>query len=45
MVVNGHHNLKANALVEILNAKASDDELLEDEVLTDTDTAIAKTTK
>ena len=45
VVVNGHHNLKANALVEILNAKASDDELLEDEVLTDTDTAIAKTTK
>ena len=43
--VNGHHNLKANALVEILNAKASDDEVLEDEALTDTDTAIAKTTK
>ena len=45
VVVNGHHNLKANALVEILNAKASDDEVLEDEALTDTDTAIAKTTK
>ncbi|NQY47907.1 MAG: efflux RND transporter periplasmic adaptor subunit [Colwellia sp.] len=45
VVVNGHHNLKANALVEILNAKASDDDALEDEALTDTDTAIAKTTK
>jgi len=45
VVINGHHNLKANALVEILNAKASDDDSLNDEELTDTDTAIAKATK
>lgn len=50
VVVNGHHNLKANALVEILNAKNSDEdninnETLNDEELTESDTAIAKTTK
>jgi len=43
VVVNGHHNLKANALVEILNAKISDDDSFIDEELTET--AIAKTTK
>ncbi|PKI14052.1 efflux RND transporter periplasmic adaptor subunit [Colwellia sp. 12G3] len=40
VVVNGQHNLKANALVEILNAKPSDEDSL-DEELTETDTAIA----
>lgn len=43
VVVNGHHNLKANALVEILNAKTSDDDRLIDEEITET--AIAKATK
>jgi RND family efflux transporter MFP subunit len=48
VVINGHHNLKANALVEILNAKASENghpnnEKNNDEELTDT--AIAKATK
>ena len=42
-MVNGHHNLKANALVEILNAKTSDDDSLIDEEITET--AIAKATK
>lgn len=43
VVVNGHHNLKANALVEILNTQAfDDDDTIEEEL---TDTAIAKTTK
>ncbi|WP_019026460.1 efflux RND transporter periplasmic adaptor subunit [Colwellia piezophila] len=45
VVVNGHHNLKANALVEILNVKASDDDSFNDEELTETETAIAKATK
>ena len=40
VVVNGQHNLKANALVEILNAKPSDDNL-NDEELSDTTIAIA----
>jgi len=48
VVINGQHNLKTDALVEILNAKTSDetldDEALGDE-LTETETAIAKTTK
>jgi RND family efflux transporter MFP subunit len=48
VVVNGHHNLKANALVEILNAKTSDDDHPDNEKLIDeelTETAIAKATK
>jgi len=45
VVVNGQHNLKANALVEILNDKGSDEESLNDEVQIETDTAIAKATK
>jgi len=50
VVINGHHNLKENALVEILNAKVSDEDIpssenLNDEELSETDTAIAKTTK
>jgi len=44
VVINGQHNLKTDALVEILNAKASD-ENLDDEALIETETAIAKTTK
>jgi len=48
VVINGQHNLKSDALVEILNAKTSDesldDEALGDE-LTETETAIAKATK
>ena len=45
VVVNGHHNLKANALVEILNAQATDEDNLIENGLTDTDTAIAKASK
>ncbi len=45
VVVNGHHNLKANALVEILNAQATDEDSLIENGLTDTDTAIAKASK
>lgn len=49
VVVNGQHNLKTDALVEILNAKASDEDNLNNENLDDeliqTDTAIAKATK
>jgi RND family efflux transporter MFP subunit len=41
VVVNGQHNLKANALVEILNAKPSDEDSLNDEELTDTAIEIA----
>ncbi len=43
VVVNGHHNLKADSLVEVLNAEPSLDEVLsDDEVSTDKKTAIAK---
>ena len=50
VVINGHHNLKENALVEILNAKVSDEDIpssenLKHEELSETDTAIAKATK
>lgn len=48
VVVNGQHNLKADALVEILNAKASDEDNTNKEKLIDeelTDTAIAIATK
>ncbi|KGJ93348.1 efflux RND transporter periplasmic adaptor subunit [Colwellia psychrerythraea] len=45
VVVNGHHNLKENALVEILNAKTSDEDSLNNDELAETETAIAKTTK
>jgi len=45
VVINGHHNLKENALVEILNAKNDDADNLNENELPDTDTAIAKATK
>ncbi len=46
VVVNGHHNLKTNALVEVLNAtKSEDEDSLNDTELVKTDTAIAKATK
>ena len=49
VVVNGHHNLKANALVEILNVKPSDEDSLNkdslDEERTDSELAIATATK
>ena len=45
VVVNGQHNLKENALVEILNAKPSDEDSLIDEEINETDTAIAIVTK
>ena len=45
VVVNGHHNLKDNALVEILNTQSSEENNLIDDALTQTDTAIAKASK
>ena len=49
VVVNGHHNLKANALVEILNVKPSDEDSLNkdslDEERTDSELEIATATK
>lgn len=43
VVVNGHHNLKADSLVEVLNAEPSLDEVLsDDELSADKKTAIAK---
>ncbi|WP_057830430.1 efflux RND transporter periplasmic adaptor subunit [Colwellia sp. TT2012] len=45
VVVNGQHNLKANALVEILNAKPSAEDSFNDEELIETDTVIVIATK
>ncbi|TPH15106.1 efflux RND transporter periplasmic adaptor subunit [Litorilituus lipolyticus] len=44
VVVNGQHNLKADALVEVLNGK-SEEGSLSDEVVKESDTAIAKAGK
>ena len=45
VVVNGHHNLKANALVEVLNAEPNVDIKPIEQLDTAIDTAIAKTNK
>ncbi len=45
VVVNGHHNLKANALVEVLNAEHNVDIKPIEQLDTAIDTAIAKTNK
>ncbi|RHW77796.1 efflux RND transporter periplasmic adaptor subunit [Colwellia sp. RSH04] len=45
VVVNGHHNLKADALVEVLNTKPAVESTITDEVIKESDTAIAKTAK
>jgi RND family efflux transporter MFP subunit len=45
VVVNGHHNLKDNALVEILNTQLSEKDNLIDDVSIQSDTAIAKAGK
>lgn len=45
VVVNGHHNLKADALVEVLNTKSVEEGTITDEVIKENDAAIAKATK
>lgn len=42
VVVNGHHNLKANALVEVLNGEVEIEEVLSDDLANDPVTVIAK---